>query len=88
MELQFQLQKPVCFSIAMLQEHIESGQRIEAFALDAWTDTGWQEITRGTTVGYKRLLRFKPVEADKVRLRILESRASPTLAEFRLFLGP
>jgi alpha-L-fucosidase len=85
-ELVMELPRPVRFNRAMLQEEIELSQRIEAFALDAWLKDGWQEIARGTTVGYKRLLRFDAVETAKVRLRILDSRVCPTLCEFGLYL--
>ncbi len=76
------------FDRAMLQEHIQSGQRIEEFALDAMLGGEWQQIASATTVGYKRLVRFEPVTTDRVRLRILSSRVAPTLASFGLFLSP
>ncbi len=88
-ELIFVLEKPVSFNRILLQERIELGQRIERFALDAWERDTWQEIAHGTTVGYKRLLRLRsPVTTGRVRLRIPEARAAPTLAEVGVFLGP
>ena len=76
------------FNTALLQENIRAGQRISSFSLDVFTGGDWKEIARGTTVGYKRLLRFPTVAASRVRVRILASRLSPTLAEFGLFLDP
>jgi alpha-L-fucosidase len=70
------------FNVAMLAEEIRNGQRVEAFALDAWDGAEWREIARGTTVGYKKLLRFPAVETSKVRLRILRARG----AVFPIFL--
>jgi alpha-L-fucosidase len=64
------------------------GQRIEKFRLEAWEGGAWKEITRGTTVGYKRLLRFPAVTASKVRVVIEESRTSPTLSAVGLFKSP
>ncbi len=64
------------------------GQRIERFVLEAWTDGEWRKITEGTTVGYKRLLRFDEVTASRVRLSIVESRTSPTIASFGLYRSP
>ncbi len=69
-------------------ENIRIGQRIEKFSLEFWDGQEWKTITGGTTVGYKRLLRFDPVTANKVRLRIESSRLSPTLAEFGLYKQP
>ncbi|OHB62637.1 MAG: alpha-fucosidase [Planctomycetes bacterium RBG_13_60_9] len=76
------------FDVAELAEHIETGQRISEFALDAWDGGNWREFARGTTVGYKRLLRFDDVTTSRVRLRILDSRVSPTLSGFGLYQAP
>jgi len=84
-EVAFELGTAKAFSVAMLQEPIAIGQRIEEFALDAWTGGNWNEIARATTIGYKRLLRFPEVKASKVRVRILQSRAAPALSNFGLF---
>ena len=47
--------------------------------------TEWKKAAEGTTVGYKRLLQFNSVTADKVRLRILSARLNPYLSELGLF---
>jgi alpha-L-fucosidase len=85
-ELVIELPRPVRCNRAMLQERLEEGQRIEAFALDAWLEGAWQEIGHGGTVGYKRLVRFDALETQKLRVRIPESRVCPTLSNFGLFL--
>ena len=87
-EIEYDLGAKKRFSLAMLQEHLKSGQRIEACAFDAWLDGAWKELGTGTTVGYKKFLRFVSVETDKVRIRILQSRVAPTLSNFGLFLEP
>ncbi|MDP2915662.1 MAG: discoidin domain-containing protein, partial [Candidatus Aminicenantes bacterium] len=84
----FDLGTAKAFNEAMLQEQITVGQRIEEFVLDAWTGGEWKEIARATTIGYKRLLRFREVTASKVRVRITRSRAAPTLSNFGLFHAP
>ena len=86
--LELTLNAPRTFDVLALQENIHIGQRIEAFRLDVWADGAWKEVTSGTTVGYKRLLRFDAVTTDKVRLSILASRSNPTLAEFGLYKRP
>jgi len=73
------------FDVLLLQENIRNGQRIEEFLLEVFKDGGWVELTRGTTIGYKRLLRFGPTTASKVRLKIISSRDCPELSEFGLF---
>ena len=75
----------VTFDRAMLQEMITTGQRVEAFKLEARAGGQWQEVARATTIGYKRLLRFKPVTADRVRVTILDSRDCPTIRQFGVY---
>ena len=73
------------FDRLLLQENIRNGQRVESFVLDYWTGTGWTELAKGTTIGYRRLLRFLPVTASKVRLNILSSRDCPEITEVGLY---
>lgn len=86
--IEFTLPKGATFDVAMLQENILVGQRIEQFRIDYWHGDSWQELAHGTTVGYKRLLPFKPVTTDRVRLVIEKSRLNPTLSDFGLFELP
>ena len=84
-EIIFEMPRSQRFNIAMIQEHIASGQRIEAHAVDAWLDGAWKEIAKARTIGYKRLLRFPSVVTEKVRLRIEGTRVAPTVSRFGLF---
>jgi alpha-L-fucosidase len=86
--VEFDLGRSCTFNVAELAEHIKTGQRISQFALDAWDGSNWNEFAHGTTVGYKRLLRFNDVTTQKVRLRILDSRVCPTLSGFGLYHAP
>ncbi|HNS21485.1 MAG TPA: alpha-L-fucosidase [Sedimentisphaerales bacterium] len=86
--VEIDLGKPCTFNVAELAECIAVGQRISEFTLEALTNSGWKEVARGTTVGYKRLFRFDPVTASKVRLRVLDSRVCPTLSGLGLYFAP
>ncbi len=46
----------------------------------------WKTLAEGTTVGVRRILRFEPVTASRVRLRVTRARACPAIAEVSLFL--
>ena len=72
--LTYRLKRNAEINVVMLQEDITKGQRVEKFALEALTDEGWTEIATGTTIGYKRLLRFPSVRATRLRVRIDECR--------------
>lgn len=83
--VELQLAGQQTFDVLQLQENIAIGQRIEKFTLEYWDGQTWRKATEGTTVGYKRLLRFEPVTAGKVRLKILSSRLNPALSEIGLY---
>ncbi len=80
-----ELVKQQTFNVLLLQENIAVGQCIEKFVLDFFDGKEWKKITEGTTVGYKRLLRFEPVIANKLRLMIQSSRLNPTIAEIGIY---
>ncbi len=73
------------FNVLLLQENISIGQRIEKFMLEYWTGSEWVKAAQGTTVGYKRLLKFKEVNTKKVRVTITSSRLNPTLSTLGLY---
>jgi alpha-L-fucosidase len=83
--VEFDLGREESFNRLLLEENFRCGQRVEAFVLDVKGPGGWVEVVRGTTIGYRRLLRFPRVVAREVRLRILESRSTPQIASFGLF---
>ena len=83
--ISFKFSTPQSFDVVALQENIRMGQRIEKFVLEYKDGTEWKTATEGTTVGYKRLLKFAKVTTDEVRLRIESSRLNPTVAEFGLY---
>ncbi len=76
------------FNCIMLQENILIGQRIEKFHIEFWDGNSWQFLTDGTTVGYKRLLKFPEVTTNKIKIIIEQSRTNPTLSSFGLYLTP
>jgi len=73
------------FDQVALGEGVERGQRIEAFTVDAWTSVGWRQIAEGGTVGDRRILLLpEPVETDRVRVRVVASRATPLITSIGL----
>ncbi len=68
-------------NVVMLQEDITKGQRVERFTVEALTDNGWQEVGKGTTVGYKRMLRFPAVKASRLRVKIDECRLTAHISQ-------
>src|SRR5574341_68138 len=60
-------------SVADLREDITRGQSVARYVLEGRVDGAWRILSRGTTIGYRKLDRFPPVVADDVRLTVGES---------------
>ena len=88
--IEITLPEAASFNRFLVQEYIPLGQRIARFSLESWDESAaaWNVVGRGTTVGYKRILRFPQVKAQKLRLNILESLASPVLNRIGLYKAP
>ena len=86
--LAFTLPEKRTFDVVLLQEEIRLGQQVEEFRLEAWDGKAWRLFAVGTTIGYKRLLRFEEVTTDRIRLTIVRSRTSPTLSACGLYKLP
>ncbi|MHC1706721.1 MAG: alpha-L-fucosidase [Bacteroidales bacterium] len=85
---EYKLNNSTTFDCLLLEEEITKGQRVEKFVLEKMKDKEWVEIIKGTTIGYKRLLRFERTTAEKIRVRILESRAEPVIKTIKLYSSP
>jgi alpha-L-fucosidase len=83
--LDFTWDKPKTFDRALIMENIRLGQRVKSFALEVMDGRDWRTVAEGTTIGYKRLLRFPAVTTTAARLVIPDARAAPDIAEVGFF---
>ena len=79
--------KPTAFNRFLVQEPISLGQRVKKFKLEYENNGKWLTIEEGTTIGYKRLLRFDTVTATKVRFTILEAKSTPLISNMGIYLS-
>ena len=82
--IELNVSKGNIFDMLSLQEDIRVGQRVEQWIFEMEDHGGWKQVAAGTTIGYKRLLRFPLVKARRVRLRVLESRLNPVIERIGL----
>ncbi|MFJ7196911.1 MULTISPECIES: alpha-L-fucosidase [unclassified Streptomyces] len=79
---------PYTFDRIAVREDVRHGQRVERFAVEARVGGSWQRIAEGTTIGHRRILSLAtPVTATSVRVKVLESRATPHLGATTLHLS-
>jgi len=85
--IEIELPKAEAFNRFQVQEYIPLGQRVSKFTIDIWNEESgnWQEIATETTIGYKRIVRFPQVTAQKLRLNIRDALACPVLNGISLY---
>jgi len=71
------LGRSITVGIADLGEDIAHGQAVARYRLEASDGGQWRTLVRGTTIGFRKLDRFDPVAARRVRLTIEEAVDTP-----------
>lgn len=75
----------------MLQEYIPLGQRVKSFSVYYRQGKEWIPIKLNeetTTIGYKRLLRFKTIQTQQIRIVINDARGPVCLNELGAYYAP
>ncbi|HCC85295.1 MAG TPA: alpha-1,3/4-fucosidase [Porphyromonadaceae bacterium] len=71
---EYMVKKEETINTVMLQEDIRKGQRVESFRVEGWIEEEWITLAEGTTIGYKRLLRFGDVAPERIKVTIQGTR--------------
>ena len=82
---EYNVKKGALVNTFLIQEDIAQGQRIEDFLVEVYSNGAWQYATEGTTVGYKRLLRFSDCQPEKIRVTIRGTRATANISNVGLY---
>lgn len=69
----------------VLQENIALGQRIKAFTVQSWNGAEFLTVSKATTIGYKRILRFNRTRTERIRVVIEDAKASPVISTLELY---
>lgn len=83
--IEIDLKETKTIKYLLVQEFIQLGQRVKSFTVDARINNEWKKVSEGTTIGYKRILKFDPVETDAVRVTIVESKACPVISNIEVY---
>lgn len=79
------LPEPVQFDVVDLSEAIEHGQRVAGYRVEAWDGGRWATISRGTTIGHRKLDRVALTRTDRVRVVVEEAVGNPVLKRVGLY---
>jgi alpha-L-fucosidase len=76
-------------NVVRLRENLRWGQRVDAWELDIWQEEEWHTVVVAQAIGAQRLIRFREVSTDRIRLRITAIPVDqPALSEIAFFFEP
>jgi alpha-L-fucosidase len=80
--------KPTLINHAVIMEDYREGERIREYVLEGSSESQWLELSKGISVGRKRIDRFASVQVQRVRLRFDKSAAEPLIRSLAVFYAP
>lgn len=84
--IDLELDKEEKISFLEFSEDIAQGQRIESFIVQCPRENGaWKNCFEGTTVGAKRIVQFKNLTADRIRIFITAARDKPEIKSVAVY---
>ena len=83
--LEYSLKPGAMVNTFLIQEDIAQGQRVEDFLVETYSNGTWQYAAEGTTIGYKRLLRFSDCQPEKIRVTIRGTRATANISNVGMY---
>ena len=81
-------ESPLEANTFMVQEYIQLGQRIQAFNFEIMSNGKWEKVYEGTTIGNKRLIRFKSKRIDAIRFSVSKFKKQVVLNNIGLYRAP
>jgi alpha-L-fucosidase len=72
-------------SIVDLGEEIAKGQLVARYTVEGSTGDDWKPLSKGTTIGYRKLDRVAPTSVQRVRLTIEDALDTPLPVRMALY---
>jgi alpha-L-fucosidase len=71
--------------VVLMEEIAAGGERVKEYVVEGLVAGAWRELSKGKVIGHKRIDRFDPVEAGRVRLRITASDGEPLIRQLAVY---
>jgi alpha-L-fucosidase len=69
----------------VIQEDIVFGERVREYIIEGQSGDKWVELAKGTSIGYKRIERFKTVEVTAIRVRFTRFSYPPVIKNLSVY---
>lgn len=79
------LHAPASVAMVVLRERLDRGQAVSRYRVEAFGNGAWVPVSRGTTIGHKKIDRFAAVTSDRWRIVVEESARRPELGDIGLY---
>lgn len=79
---------PTWMNVLELREPDRLGFRCQRWIAEARVDGAWRGVAQGSTIGFRRTVRFPTVRADSLRVRVGTSGCPPVLSRLAVFAAP
>jgi alpha-L-fucosidase len=83
--IEIDLPKDSEINFVVLQEYIKLGQRVKEFSVEVLKGKVWKTIYRGTTIGYKRIVKVDNMKTSKIRVNFLDAKACPVISNIEVY---
>ncbi len=85
---EIELEKGQHANIIEISEYIQLGQRVEEFEVEALIKGRWQQVAKGTTIGWKRLIQLPNLDSPRYKINITKTMATPVISNIKLYFAP
>ncbi len=82
------LGKDTAVNFIELKEPLAGGEQVTAYAVEAGSHGRWRQVCSGKSIGINRICRFAVVNADAVRIKIIDSSGKVNRLSVRICLAP
>jgi len=79
------LARPARINHAIIMEDYREGERIREYVVEGFSDGQWRMLSKGTSVGRKKIDQFRPAQVSRVRLHVTRSAAEPIIRRLAVF---
>jgi alpha-L-fucosidase len=79
--------EPTEINAVLIQEYIPLGQRLRSFSIEALVNDAFDQVATGVTVGNRRIVRFKTITTEKLKINI-DAKACSLISNIEVYRIP